>query len=88
MSKHANDTAMIFGGSEKSLQTWMSELKWFYYVSGLNINQWKTQVVRYGKKYSNYKKCQEIEIIWTTTFKHIGIKYDAYLLKIIKMNYD
>lgn len=50
MSKHANDTAMIFGGSEKSLQTWMSELKWFYYVSGLNINQWKTQVVRYVKK--------------------------------------
>lgn len=40
------------------------------------------------KKYSNYKKCQEIEIIWTTTFKHIGIKYDAYLLKIIKMYYD
>lgn len=50
MSKHANDTAMIIGGSEKSLQTWMSELKWFYYVSGLNINQWKTQVVRYVKK--------------------------------------
>lgn len=40
------------------------------------------------KKYFNYKKCQEIEIIWTTTFKHIGIKYDAYLLNIIKMNYD
>lgn len=34
------------------------------------------------------QKMSEIEIIWTTTFKHIGIKYDAYLLKIIKMNYD
>lgn len=56
MSKHANDTAMIFGGSEKSLQTWMSELKWFYYVSGLNINQWKTQVVRYVKKIFQLQK--------------------------------
>lgn len=56
MSKHANDTAMIIGGSEKSLQTWMSELKWFYYVSGLNINQWKTQVVRYVKKIFQLQK--------------------------------
>lgn len=56
MSKHANDTAKIFGGSEKSLQTWMSELKWFYYVSGLNINQWKTQVVRYVKKIFQLQK--------------------------------
>lgn len=56
MSKHANDTAMIFDGSEKSLQTWMSELKWFYYVSGLNINQWKTQVVRYVKKIFQLQK--------------------------------
>lgn len=56
MSKHANDTAMIFGGLEKSLQTWMSELKWFYYVSGLNINQWKTQVVRYVKKIFQLQK--------------------------------
>lgn len=56
MSKHANDTAMIIGGSEKSLQTWMSELKWFYNVSGLNINQWKTQVVRYVKKIFQLQK--------------------------------
>lgn len=56
MSKHANDTAMIFDGSKKSLQTWMSELKWFYYVSGLNINQWKTQVVRYVKKIFQLQK--------------------------------
>lgn len=62
MSKYADDTTIVLDGSEKSLQTLMSELKSFYNISGLNINQSKPQVVWIGsKKYSNYKLCQEIE---------------------------
>lgn len=48
----------------------MSELQSFYNMSGLKINQSKTQLVWIGsKKYSNHKLCQEIELIWTINFK-------------------
>lgn len=67
----------------------MSELQSFYNMSGLKINQSKTQLVWIGsKKYSNHKLCQEIELIWTTNFKLLGIQYDVDLSKIIRMNYD
>lgn len=67
----------------------MSELQSFYYMSGLKINQSKTQLVWIGsKKYSNHKLCQEIELIWTTNLKLLGIQYDVDLSKIIRMNYD
>lgn len=80
---------MILDGSEKSLQTLMSELESFYNMSGLKINQSKTQDVWIGsKKYSNHKFCQEIVLIWTINFKLLGIQYDVDLSKIIRMNYD
>lgn len=41
-----------------------------------------------SKKYSNHKLCQEIELMWTTNFKLLGIQYDVDLSKIIRMNYD
>lgn len=89
MSQYTDDTTIILDGSEKSLQTLMSELESFYNMSGLKFNQSKTQVVWIGsKKYSNHKLCQEIELIWTTKFKLLGIQYDVDLSKIIRMNYE
>lgn len=89
MSQYADDITIILDGSEKSFKTLMSELQSFYNMSGLKINQSKTQLVWIGsKKYSNHKLCQEIELIWTINFKLLGIQYDVDLSKIIRMNYD
>lgn len=56
MSQYADHTTIILDGSKNSLQTLMSELESFYIMSGLKMNQSKTQVVWIGSTtYSNYK---------------------------------
>lgn len=69
MSQYADDTTIILDGSEKSLQTLMSELESLYNMSGVKINQSKTQVLWIGsKKYYNHTLCKDIELIWTSRY--------------------
>jgi hypothetical protein len=57
ISQFADDTSVIFDGSEESLNETLLELEWFKKISGLKINFSKTQVIWIGsKKYSSDKK--------------------------------
>ena len=89
MSQYADDTMIILDGSEKSLKATMLVLEEFYKMSGLKINQSKTQIVWIGsKKYSEDRLCPDLKFQWTTNFKLLGIYYDVDLAKITKLNYD
>lgn len=89
ISQYADDTSIILDGSEKSLRATMKEIDDYYKLSGLKINQEKTQIVWIGsKKYSEENICSEMNFQWTTQFKLLGIYYDVDLDKIIKLNYD
>lgn len=56
----------------------MEELEKFYIMSGLKMNNAKTQIVCIGsKKYSEDKICTAINFEWTTNFKLLGIHYDV-----------
>lgn len=51
----------------------MEELEKFYIISGLKMNNAKTQIVWIGTyKYSEDKICTEINFEWTTNFKNFG----------------
>jgi hypothetical protein len=89
MSQYADDTLIILDGSENSLRALVSEIKEFYSMSGLKINESKTQLVWIGsKKYSEDNICPDLSFIWTNDFKLLGIHYDVDLAKIVRLNYD
>ena len=85
---YADDLTVILEYSESELRKMIKILKDFYRISGLEINQSKTQAVVFGNiPAGNYKLCRDIDLTWKQNFKLLGIKFDAMLEK-MHINYD
>jgi len=78
IAQYADDTSLLLDGSEKSLREALNTFDWYYKISGLKINTDKTKVVWLGSmRESDRRFCRENNLKWTTTFKMLGVDFNA-----------
>lgn len=89
VSQYADDTTLLLDGSELSLRTTMSILKFYANISGLAINIDKTRVVWIGAhKYRRDCICQDLKLSWEfDAFTLLGVKFSTNLEEICDLNY-
>ena len=77
-SQYADDTSLFLKANEKNLRNALQTLQWFYYKSGLKINESKTKVIRLGPiRETDRRFCRENNLDWVTSFTALGITYDV-----------
>ena len=80
MDFYADDLTAFLDGSEKSLEGMVLILDEFKLLSGLKINLSKCKAVWIGRnRFFNLKLCQELGLIWSSTFRLLGIDFDSDL---------
>ena len=85
---YADDLTIIMEYDENQLRDAINMLKEFYSISGLKINEKKTQAIRIGNIVDGQQTlCNEIKLEWSNTFKLLGIVFDSQLEK-MQCNYD
>ena len=79
----------MLGGSEISLREALTCFDNFNSLSGLKINQSKTQAVWVGnKKYSDLILCTESHLNWShSNFRVLGLEFCLDLQKIMDINF-
>ena len=89
LSSYADDTAIILDGTPQSLQECMECMRTFQEVSGLQLNQSKTQAVWIGANINrNDMIYPEIEIQWTKgPVEYLGVRLDATGTQLAQLNY-
>ena len=90
-SQYADDTTLIIlDGSEESLKTCLSILKFYADTSGLHINMEKIRVIMIGsKKGSEEQLCTETKLNWDQKiFTVLGIIFSINLQEMIDINYS
>ena len=79
---YADDLTIIMEYDENQLRDAINMLKEFYSISGLKINEEKTQAIRIGNIVDGQQTlCNEIKLEWSNTFKLLGIVFDSQLEK-------
>ena len=88
--QYADDTVLFLDGSEKSLKSSLDLLFQFAKYSGLTPNFEKTSVIWIGSKIKSADKfCLEYNLDWADgDFTILGIKFNAQLENIEKINYE
>ena len=77
-SQYANNTSLFLKANEENLRNTLQTLQWFYYKSGLKINESKTKVIRLGPiRETDRRFCRENNLDWVTYFTALGITYDV-----------
>ena len=86
----ADDTTLYLDGSERSFEEAVRTLDTFAAISGLNINNDKTQVVWIGATRNNKKRyMKDRNYIWDPgTFKVLGITFSRLINNIVDINYQ
>ena len=78
ISQFAYDTTLFIKYNDRNLRLCMDILEEFYLISGLKINVDKTKVVKFGRnRDSSDILCQDLKLIWTSSFTSLGISYDV-----------
>ena len=78
ISQFADDTTLFIKYNDRNLRLCMDILEEFYLSSGLKINVDKTKVVKFGRnRDSSDILCQDLKLIWTSSFTSLGISYDV-----------
>ena len=73
---YADDVTLYLNGSELGLKCALSDLEGFYQLSGLKINLGKCNAVWIGSKANSPEKlCRNLNLIWTNTFRLLGIDF-------------
>ena len=90
LSLFADDTTLFLDGSEKSFKEAINILETFGKISGLKINNDKTQIAWLGsEKNSNTKYMIDRNFVWDPgTFKVLGVTFSTNSKDICKLNYD
>ena len=85
---YADDTTLMIGGGEKSVQAALATFKDFYSISGLKINVDKTHIMPVGDhEYQKTKICH-LGLSWTTgPLTVLGIKIDNTFSNFFDLNY-
>ena len=77
LTQYADDTTLMVSEDLESVRNVINVLRWFKTVSGLEINNEKTKVVRIGASRGSSVSWQgKFGFKWTTTFEILGIHYD------------
>lgn len=90
LSLFADDTTLFLDGSEESFREAIHILDTFLGISGLKINNYKTQIAWIGSKI----KCREFfmrdrNFIWDPgTFKVLGILFSTEIKNITEINFN
>ena len=90
LSLFADDTTLYLDGTEKSFIEAIKTLDTFSAISGLKINNEKTQIAWIGSsKNSNVKYMRDKNFIWDPgSFKVLGVLFSTKTEDIIKLNYE
>ena len=81
-SQYADDTSLFLKANERNLKHALETLQWFYYKSGLKINESKTKVIRIGPiRETDRRFCRENNLDWVSKFVALGIHYDVLNLE-------
>ena len=78
----ADDLTAYLDGTETSLRRMVDTLDSFFKISGLKINLSKCKAVWIGKRrHDETKICNNLNLIWSSQFKLLGIDFDSDLAK-------
>jgi hypothetical protein len=90
LSQFADDTTLSLDGSEESLRECIKTLKAFTLMSGLRMNNDKTQIVWIGsRKNCKVRFMRDMNFCWDPgIFKVLGIKFSTDTERIAEINYD
>ena len=90
LSLFADDTTLYLDGSEESFTEAIKMLEIFSKISGLKINNDKTQIAWIGSsRNSNVKYMRDKNFIWDPgTFKVLGIHFSVHTNEISHINFD
>ena len=87
-SLYADDLTCILKYDANELRNVMAALNEFHAISGLKINEGKTQVVVIGVlPCQNYILCNDINLNWSQEFKLLGIHFDSQLAN-MEINFE
>ena len=76
-TQYADDTTLMVSEDVESVKNIIKVLRWFKTLSGLEINNDKTKVVKIGASRDSSISWQgNFGFKWTTTFEILGIHYD------------
>ena len=90
ISQYADDTTMILDGSKKSFISALLDLDLFGVISGLRLNNKKTEVVSIGARAGRQdKSCPEKYLKWVThKLKALGVWISTDPVVSMKANYN
>jgi hypothetical protein len=91
ISQYADDTTLLLDRSQHSLNHTLDCIDHFYNISGLKINETKTNAIWIGiNKYSPYQIKTRKKIHWVKDglFSCLGIDFSLCLHDIIEINYE
>ena len=89
LTQFADDTSLIWDGSQPSLQVGLNILEIYGNYSGLKMNKEKTKVVWIGKKRLYREKLNvSVNLDWgSTEFTLLGLDFSTDLNKMEEINY-
>ena len=89
ISQFANDPTIILDGSKESFTAALQDLKQFGSISGLRLNDKKTEVLWIGSKAGcNEVFCPGKNLKWVNKVKSLGVWISTDSEASIKANYD
>lgn len=90
LSLFADDTTLFLDGSEQSFKEAIGVIESFTKISGLKMNNEKTQIAWLGsQKNSNTKYMIDRNFVWDPgTFKVLGVNFSTKTEDIPKLNYE
>ena len=90
VNQYADDTFLMFDGSETSLEETVKCFDSFYCVSGLKINKSKTKAVWVGsKKFSDHILCPNFNLKWShSNFRVLGLDFSINLDAMVDINFS
>ena len=90
LSLFADDTTLYLDGTEKSFTEAINTLELFTKISGLRVNNEKTQIAWIGRSRNcNIEYMRDRNFIWDPgTFKTLGITFSTKTEEISKLNFE
>ena len=90
LSQYADDTTLCLDGSEESLKEAIQVLNFFAHMSGLKMNNEKTQMVWIGSmKNSHVRFLRDQNFCWNPgIFKILGVKFSVDVDSIVGHNFE
>jgi len=90
LAQYADDTSLLFDGSENSLRSTMTVLQFYANSSGLKIKLNKLRLFWIGSlKDKRDGICQDLGITWESeTFTLLGVTFSKYLTDMVDINYQ